>query len=47
MNEDPPSWYDFVPLPDRGRLRFPNGARLALVVTVNIEYWEDRRQGQK
>jgi len=47
MNEDPPSWYDFVPLPDRGRLRFPDGARLALVVTVNIEYWEDRRQGQK
>lgn len=44
---DAPSSYDFVPLPDRRPLRFPDGARLALIVTVNIEYWETHRAGQK
>jgi peptidoglycan/xylan/chitin deacetylase (PgdA/CDA1 family) len=42
-----PSSYPFVPLPDRGPLRFPNGAHVALIVTINIEYWEDERPGQK
>jgi peptidoglycan/xylan/chitin deacetylase (PgdA/CDA1 family) len=47
MSQQPPSSYDFVPLPDRGPLRFPDGARLALIVTINIEYWERARPGQK
>lgn len=44
---EPPSWYPFVPLPDRLPLRFPDSARLALIVTINIEYWEKSRPGQK
>jgi len=32
--------YDFVPLPDRKPLRWPNGARLAVILTINLEYWE-------
>jgi len=47
MTQQPPSWYDFVPMPDRGRLVFPGGAQLALIVTINIEYWEECRPGQK
>ena len=42
-----PSHYPFVPLPDRKPLRFPNGAQLALILTINIEYWEKSRPGQK
>lgn len=45
--ETPPSWYDYVALPDRAPLRFPNGARVALILTINIEYWEKSRPGQK
>ena len=47
MTQQAPSWYDFVPMPDRGRLVFPGGAQLALIVTINIEYWEECRPGQK
>ena len=32
--------YDFVPLPQRQPLRWPNGARLALMVTFNLEQWD-------
>ena len=32
--------YDFVPLPQRQRLCWPNGARLALILTFNLEYWD-------
>jgi peptidoglycan/xylan/chitin deacetylase (PgdA/CDA1 family) len=32
--------YDYVPLPERGRLEWPNGARLALIVTLNLEFWD-------
>lgn len=35
--------YDFVPLPHRGPLRFPNGKRLALILTTNFEHWEKVR----
>ena len=42
-----PSSYDYVPLPDRRPLRFPNGARLAVILTINLEYWEKYRPGQK
>ena len=32
--------YDFVPMPDRKPLKFPNGARIALMLTFNLEYWD-------
>ena len=32
--------YDFVPLPSRKPLKWPNQARLALIVTINVEYWD-------
>lgn len=32
--------YPFVPLPQRGRLAWPDGKRLALIVTINLEYWD-------
>ena len=35
--------YDYVALPDRKPLRWPDGARLALIFTINIEYWEMTR----
>lgn len=45
--EESPSSYDYVALPDRRPLRFPNGTRLALIITINLEYWEKSRPGQK
>ncbi len=47
MSKESSSSYDYVALPDRRPLRFPNGARLALIITINLEYWEKSRQGQK
>ena len=47
MMSQPPSSYDFVPLPDRAPLKFPGGAHVALIFTINIEYWEPFRPGQK
>jgi peptidoglycan/xylan/chitin deacetylase (PgdA/CDA1 family) len=32
--------YDYTPMPKRLPLRWPNGARLALIVTINLEYWD-------
>ena len=32
--------YDYIPLPQRQPLKWPNGARLALIVTINLEYWD-------
>ena len=32
--------FPFVPLPHRGRLDWPDGKRLALIVTINLEYWD-------
>lgn len=32
--------YDYVPLPERQALKWPNGERLALIVTINLEYWD-------
>lgn len=46
-NDKAPSSYDYVPLPDRRPLRFPNDARLAVILTINLEYWEKFRPGQK
>ena len=36
-----------MPLPDRAPLKFPGGAHVALIFTINIEYWEPLRPGQK
>jgi hypothetical protein len=32
--------YDYVPLPDRGVLRWPEGKRVALLITINLETWD-------
>ncbi len=32
--------YDFVPMPHRKPLKWPNGARLAVIMTLNLEYWD-------
>lgn len=32
--------YDYVPMPHRKPLKWPNGARLALMITFNLEYWD-------
>jgi peptidoglycan/xylan/chitin deacetylase (PgdA/CDA1 family) len=32
--------YDYVPLPRRKPLKWPNGKRVALMITVNLEYWD-------
>ncbi len=32
--------YDYVPMPERKPLRWPNGARVALIFTLNLEYWD-------
>ena len=43
----PPDPYPYVPIVDRGPLRFPNGARVAMIFTINLETWEKIRPGQK
>jgi peptidoglycan/xylan/chitin deacetylase (PgdA/CDA1 family) len=45
-DQDSPSSYDYVAMPDRLPLRFPNRARLAVILTINLEYWEKFRPGQ-
>jgi len=32
--------YDFTPLPQRPVLRWPDGKRLAVILTTNFEYWD-------
>ncbi len=32
--------YDYVPLPDRPPLRWPDGQRVALLITLNLETWD-------
>jgi allantoinase len=36
--------YDFVPMPMRKPLRWPNGKRLAIMLTTNFEYWDPVRE---
>ena len=36
----PRKLYDFVPIAERKPLKWPNGKRLALMITINLEYWE-------
>lgn len=35
--------YDFVPFPKRQPLRWPDGKRLAIILTTNLEYWDPVR----
>ena len=39
--------YDFVPMPQRRPLRWPNGARLALMINTNLEYWDPVKDTEK
>lgn len=39
--------YDYVPLPKRKPLKWPNGARIALIVTINLEYWDLLKEGDQ
>jgi allantoinase len=32
--------YPYIPLPERAPLRWPNGAQVALVITINLETWD-------
>lgn len=32
--------YDFIPMPARKPLKWPDGKRLALTITFNLEYWD-------
>ena len=32
--------YDYIPLPHRQPLKWPNGARVALILTFNLETWD-------
>lgn len=32
--------YDFVPITERKPLRWPDGKRMALIITTNLEYWD-------
>ncbi|MDZ7896349.1 MAG: hypothetical protein U5M50_16175 [Sphingobium sp.] len=32
--------YDYIPLPQRQPLKWPNGARVALILTFNLETWD-------
>lgn len=35
--------YDFVPMPQRAPLKWPDGKRLAIMLTTNLEYWDPVR----
>ena len=37
--------YDYVALPDRKPLKWPGGHRVAMIFTLNLEYWEFLRDG--
>ena len=39
--------YQFLPMPRREPLKWPNGARVALMITTNLEYWDYVRESEK
>ena len=39
--------YQFVPISQRKPLRWPNGKRLALMITTNLEYWDATKDTPK
>ena len=36
--------YDFVPISQRKPLVWPDGKRLAMILTTNLEYWDPVRE---
>ena len=42
-----PMKYDFVPISQRKPLRWPNGKRLAVMLTTNLEYWDATKDTPK
>ena len=36
-------FYDYVPFPERKPLKWPDGKRLAVILTTNLEYWDPVR----
>ena len=41
------SHYDWVPITKRAPLQWPNGKRLALIITINCEYWDLLKDSSK
>lgn len=39
--------YDFVPMPHRKPLKWPDGKRLAVILTINMEYWDPVQASDK
>ncbi len=39
--------YDYVPVPERGKLKFPNDAQVALILTFNLETWDLTKDTEK
>ena len=39
--------YDFVPMPDRQPLVWPDNKRLAIILTINMEYWDPVQASDK
>ena len=39
--------YDYVPMPMRKPLKWPNGARIAMLLTPNLEYWDHTKDTEK
>lgn len=39
--------YDFVPMPDRKPLVWPDNKRLAIILTINMEYWDPVQDSDK
>lgn len=39
--------YDYVPLPKRKPLKWPDGKRLAVILTTNFEYWDKVQASDK
>jgi peptidoglycan/xylan/chitin deacetylase (PgdA/CDA1 family) len=39
--------YDWVPISKRQPLKWPNGKRLALIITINCEYWDLLKESGK
>lgn len=41
------SHYDWVPINKRAPLKWPNGKRMALIITINCEYWDLLKDSNK
>src|ERR1700680_2409158 len=37
---EPQPFYDYSPLPKRPKLKWPNGARVAVLIVPNVEHWD-------